>query len=164
MTFEQIEARIRELMEIADADLTDDEAAELDALFAELGQAEAEKADGIGQFLKLEAARVDALKAEAKRLADKARNAESRMLRFKEYVLLNMGKAGVKKIAGAAYTLRVRESVRVAVTANVESLPAEYVRVKEIREPDKALIKDHLKQGVLIDGCTLEKSQSLQVA
>ena len=70
---------------------------------------------------------------------------------------------GLKKLSGNAYTISVRESEAVAVTAQTEELPELYRRTKTTLEPDKATIKEALKGGLTVPGCQLVKTYSLQV-
>ena len=119
--------------------------------------------DGFGQFLKIQSALAEACKEESRRLAAKARAAESRLAWLKEHYTIVLRENGLKKVSGNAYTISVRESEAVAVTAQTEELPELYRRTKTTMEPDKATIKEALKGGLHIPGCALVKTYSLQV-
>lgn len=162
-TFEQIQSEIASMLSIPDDELTPEQRSAMDAYMDELATAEQNKVDGFGQFIKLQSALAEACKEEAKRLAAKAKSAESRLAYLKELYITSMRTNGLKKLSGNAYTISVREADAVAVTAQVEALPEIYRRVKTTVEPEKAMIKEALKGGLTIPGCALVKTYSLQV-
>ena len=162
-TFEQIQSEITSMLSIPDDELTPEQRAAMDAYMDELARAESDKVDGFGQFIKLQFALADACEEEAKRLAAKAKAAESRLAYLKELYITSMRTSGIKKISGNAYTISVREADAVAVTVQVETLPEIYRRTKITVEPEKTLIKEALKGGLNIPGCALVKTYSLQV-
>ena len=157
-TFNEIQQEIAGMLSIPDEELTPEQREAMDAYMDELAKVEADKVDGFGQFLKIQAALVDACKEEAKRLIAKAKAAEASLARLKEHYTFTL-----RKVSGNAYTISVRESEGVAVTAQTEELPELYRRTKTTVEPDKAVIKESLKSGLTIPGCALVKTYSLQV-
>lgn len=163
-TFEQIQNEIAAMLSIPDEELDDVQRKALDAYLDELATAEASKVDGFGQFIRLQSALAEACAEEAKRLASKAKTAKARIAFLKTKYTASMQGAGIKKIAGNAYTISIRETEAVAVTALVETLPDIYQRKKVTIEPDKIAIKNALKSGVAIPGCTLGMNYSLHIA
>lgn len=162
-TFEQIQSEIASMLSIPDDELTPEQRSAMDAYMDELATAEQNKVDGFGQFIKLQSALAEACKEEAKRLAAKAKSAESRLAYLKELYITSMRTNGLKKLSGNAYTISIRETEAVAVTAQMEELPELYRRTKTTVEPDKPTIKEALKGGLTIPGCALVKTYSLQV-
>ena len=163
MTFNDIQQEIAAMLSVPDEDLTPEQREAMDAYMDELAKLEADKVDGFGQFLKIQSALAEACKEEARRLAAKARAAESRLAWLKEHYTIVLRENGLKKVSGNAYTINVRESEAIAVTAQTEDLPELYRRTKTTMEPDKAPIKEALKGGLRIPGCALVKTYSLQV-
>lgn len=162
-TFEQIQNEIAAMLSIPDEDLDDVQRKALDAYLDKLATAEASKVDGFGQFIRLQTVQAKACKEEAKRLAAKAKTAESRIAFLKAKYVASMQGVGVKKISGAVYTLSVHENEAVAITAQTETLPEIYQRKKITVEPDTIAIRNALKDGAEIPGCTLGKTYSLQI-
>lgn len=162
-TFNEIQQEIAGMLSIPDEELTPEQRLTLDVYMDELAKMEADKVDGFGQFLKIQTALADACKEEAKRLTAKAKTAESRLAWLKEHYTFTLRSNGLKKVSGNAYTISVRESEGVAVTAQTEELPELYRRTKTTMEPDKAIIKEALKEGLDIPGCALMKTYNLQV-
>lgn len=162
-TFNEIQQEIAGMLSIPDEELTPEQREAMDAYMDELAKVEADKVDGFGQFLKIQSALAEACKEEARRLAAKARTAESRLAWLKEHYTIALRENGLKKVSGNAYTISVRETEAVAVTARTEELPELYRRTKTTVEPDKSTIKEALKGGLTIPGCALVKAYSLQV-
>ena len=163
MTFAQIQEEIAGMLDIPDDELNEEQRHALDAYLEELGSQEQEKVDNFAQFVRIEGARAEALKAEAARLASKARTAANRISYLKERYLDAMQRNGLQKVRGQIYALSVRASDVVTIT-NEAILPEKFVMEKTTIMPDKLAIKDALKKGEAVPGAILDKSYSLRVA
>lgn len=162
-SFSQIQEEVRAMLDIDESELTDEQKETLCAYLDELGDQEASKVDSFGQFLRIESARAEALKAEAARLASKARTAANRIAFLKAKYLDTMQRNGLTNVRGQVYALSVRATDVVTIT-NEAILPERYVVEKTMIMPDKMAIKDALKKGEAIPGAILDKSYSLRVA
>jgi hypothetical protein len=163
LTFELIQEEIAAMLSVPDDELDADQQAALDEYLDELATLEKSKVDAFGQFMKLQSAYAEAAAEEAKRLAKRAKAAENRLAFLKGKYLDIMQSQNRKKVKGDIYSLSIREAQSVAVTALIDELPAIYVRVKTTKEPDKLTIKEALKGGLEIPGCSLQPSYSLQI-
>ena len=163
MTFSQIQDEIRNMLDVPDDELTDEQREVMCSYLDELGGQEADKVDAFGSFIRLEAARAEALKVEAARLASKARTAANRISFLKSRYLDAMQRNGLQNVRGQVYALSVRATDVVTITNEV-MLPKQYVVEKTTIMPDKMAIKDALKKGEDIPGAILDKSYSLRVA
>lgn len=162
-TFMQIQDEIAGMLSIPDDELTDEQRETMCSYLDMLGDQEQAKVDSFAQFVKLESARAEALKAEAARLASKARTAAGRIAFLKEKYLDAMQRNGLTNVRGQVYALSVR-SMDVVTITNEVMLPKRYVVEKTTIMPDKLAIKDALKNGEAIPGAILDKSYSLRVA
>lgn len=168
-SFEAIQSEIAEMLDVPDSELTEEQRAAMDTYLDELGSQEADKADAFAQFIKIQSARVEACKDEARRLAQKANNAQSRITWLKSKYLYTMLKHGVKKIQGNAYSLSARKTEAVQVNdsdANLEALKAinpDMVKTTISMAPVKAAIKEALKSGAELPGCFIVEDMSLQI-
>lgn len=166
-TFAQIQEEIRNMLEIPDDELTDEQLADMDIYLDELAKQEADKVDAFAQYLKLESARAEALKAESKRHAERAKAVENGLSRLKNHYLRVMAANNLKKVSGDVYTLSIRKNESVNAPTEKDNpealaaLPEIYKRVKTFIQPDKAAIKEGLKAGLEIPGCSLQESFSL---
>lgn len=107
--------------------------------------------------LQAEAAALDAAeKAIAKRRIAKERRVES----LRQYLMICMAHAGLKKMEFDEFVVSVRVNpVSVEVTPGTEV--AESLLLKSPREPDKAAIKEILVDGGTVPGCRLVRTHSL---
>ena len=162
-SFSQIQEEVRSMLDIDESELTDEQKETLCAYLDELGDQEADKVDSFGEFIRLESARAEALKAEAQRLANKARTAANRISFLKSRYLDAMQRNGLQNVRGQVYALSVRATDIVTITNEV-MLPKRFVVEKTTIMPDKLAIKDALKKGEAVPGAILDKSYSLRVA
>ena len=162
-SFSQIQEEVRSMLDIDESELTDEQKETLCAYLDELGDQEADKVDSFGEFIRLESARAEALKAEAQRLANKARTAANRIAFLKAKYMDTMQRNGLQNVRGQVYALSVRSTDVVTIT-NEAILPERFVVEKTTIMPDKMAIKDALKKGEDIPGAILDKSYSLRVA
>lgn len=160
-TFKDIQDEIRNILDIPDEELTDEQRAAVEDYLNELGQQEASKVDGFAQFVRLEEARAKAMKEEAKRLTSRAKTAEGRLSYLKARYLDIMSSNGLRKVQGDTYTLSVRESKSVVV--DLTTLDEIFLRRKEVVEADNVLIREAIQRGQEVPGCELRSTYSLIV-
>jgi len=161
-SFEAIQSEISAMLDVAD-ELTPEQQKEMDAYLNELAGQESDKIDAFAAFIREQTARSLYFKEESKRLAQKAKTAEERIGYLKNRYLGIMQEHGVSKIKGNAYQISIRHTPHVEVE-NVDALEDLYCRIIPAkREPDKKIIAEALKGGVVIPGCTLVQSDSLQI-
>lgn len=91
-----------------------------------------------------------ALKAKRDRIVKKAEN----ITNYIDFVLSG------EKFETPKCSVTYRKSAKVVVADGAE-LPAEYTKIKV--EPDKTAIKNAIKSGVQIDGCTIEETNNIQI-
>ena len=160
--FASIQEEISSMLSVPDGELSPEQRQLMDAYLNSLGVQEARKIDNFCQFLRLEKARIESLKAESQRLASMARTAEKRIAYLKSRYLSIMQEHGIHdKIRGDVYTLSIRSTPVVAVE-NPELVPDEFWNVKEERNVDKVMVKNCLKAGKPVPGCRLQNSFILQ--
>ena len=171
-SFANIEEEIQNILDTFDSpendlteystDLNDAQKQELDDYLSMLAGQEADKADGFGQFIIMQKKKIECLKEEAARLAQRAKSIENTMHYLKTSYLQTMEKHGIKKIQGSIYTLSRRAS-KVVVIEDEKLIPPELWREKITREPMKQDIKALISVGNQVPGCRLGESVSLQV-
>ena len=162
-SFDHIQQEISAMLSVNDDELTEEQKKVMDDYLSELGDQEASKIDSFSAFVREETARALYYKEEAKRLANKAKNAENRISFLKNRYLDIMRENGLSKIKGNAYAISIRHIPHVVVDDDAQ-LDDLYMRIiPEKREPDKVVIREALKGGVEIPGCRLEQTDSLQI-
>ncbi len=119
-----------------------------------------DKAEAILAIIKNEQALSEALKAEAKNLADRAKSCVNRVDNLKAYLASSMETMEVKKVSAGVHSLSVRKGSKSVEIKDVDSLPSEFVNYETTIKPDKNLIREKLKLGQLISGAELVTGKS----
>lgn len=143
-------------------ELNDAQKQELDDYLTLLAEQESDKVDGFGQYLLMQKKKMEDLKEESSRLAQRAKSIDNTCNYLKTRYLQIMEKHGLKKVQGKLYTLSRRCS-KVVVIEDEKLLPQELWREKVTREPMRQDIKALLSVGKKVPGCRLGESVSLQV-
>lgn len=122
-----------------------------------------EKAKNVAAFARnLEATAAQIRDAE-KQMAERRQFIERRAARMRDYLLTNMQKSGISKIESPWFAISIRNNPEAVTIDDEAALPAEFVRVKEVRSADRNAIKDALKAGQDVPGCRLTRSQRLDI-
>ena len=159
--FHEIETEIAAMLDVPDEELNDEQRTAMAVYLDELAGQEAEKVDRFCQFLRLETSRVAALKEEAQRLASRAKSIEGRLAWLRAHYLKVMRENGLRKVSGKVYTASVRESQSVYVE-NEKLVPESFRLRWEESRIDRVAIRNALKAGQTVPGCSLMPSYSLQ--
>ena len=165
-TFEQIQEEITNILEIPAEELDPSQQALVDEYLAELGVQEAAKVDSFSRWIREQDALAEHLKEESRRLAARSKAVANGIGRLKSHYLHVMMSNGLKKVSGEAYQISVRKSEAVEAPSDPDALDAldpQFVRRKVTIEPDKAVIKEALKAGAEIPGCSLRENYSLSI-
>jgi hypothetical protein len=97
------------------------------------------------------------------RMKERKDKVSLRIESLKKFLLESMIKNKIVKHKFVEFDISLRRSDRVVIT-NLEAIPEEYLRRKEIVEPNKVAIKDYLKSyNTQVPGAILEEFQSLQI-
>lgn len=165
-TFANIQDEIANMLDLPDSELTPEQQQAMDEYLNELGQQEASKIDAFSAFIRKQTAIAEAMKEESQHLANKARAITNKIDYLKRHYIAIMQYHGLKKVSGDIYSIGVRENTRVEVS-DLEALKAMddpiYLKTEVTYKPDKQTIKEALKGGIEIPGCSLEKSYSLNI-
>ena len=120
------------------------------------------KLEAVALYIKSLEAEAEAMKVEAKKLADRKEAKERKAERLRSYISKSMQALGDTKLETAKVALSFRKSEAVEVYDPV-LLPAEFTRTKTTVTPDKTAIKAAIKAGQEVAGATLEIKQNLQI-
>lgn len=128
---------------------------ELDAL----KMAREQKVENIALYYKNLVAEAEMVKAEKNNMADRQKRLENKAESLKNYLAyaLQGEKFSTPKVA-----VSYRKSKSVEIDDGAE-LPKAYVKVEEVRKPDKKMLKEALEGGEKIDGVRLVEKQNLSV-
>ena len=120
------------------------------------------KLEAVALYIKSLEAEAEAMKAEAKKLADRREAKERKAERLLSYISNSMHALGDTKLETAKVALSFRKSEAVEVYDPV-LLPAEFTKTKTTVTPDKTAIKAAIKAGQEVAGATLEIKKNLQI-
>ena len=105
---------------------------------------------------------MDIIDNEIKRLQQAKRSREKTIQRLKDTIELAMLTFDVDKIETPLIKISFRKSESVDVE-NVNELPNEFKVIKLTESADKLKIKDALKSGMFISGCSIKTNRNLQI-
>ena len=137
-----------------------DESEDLEIFFKEISTDLSDKLDNTMYIIKGLEANEQTLKTESDRLKKRATTFKKRADYLRSLMFSALSASGEKKLKTEKFNFSIRKSVSVSV-ANVNELPREYVKLT--RTADKMKIKEQLKEGVLISGCSLNENLALGV-
>lgn len=137
----------------------------LEAYLDECGDALREKATNIAFLIQNYEATAEAIENAEKRMAERRKAIENRVKSIKQYVLRNMQANGITKIECPEFVIGIRNNPPSVVIDDEDAIPMAYLRQPEppAPKPDKKAILADIKQGVVIDGCHVEQTQSLVI-
>lgn len=154
-TYVEIHDHLGALLDTVDLCATPEQLAECQAEIAEYVEAELRKVDGICSYLAHCEAQAEAAGAEIERLEARKRSAAKRAERLSGYILQVMEALGKEKLEGRVSTLALRGCPASVRIVNEGELPAEYVRERVERAPDKVAIKQAIASGREVAGAVL---------
>jgi hypothetical protein len=105
---------------------------------------------------------MDMIDNEIKRLQQAKRSREKTIERLKATIEMAMNTFEVDKIETPLIKISFRKSESVEVS-DVNELPNEFKVIKLTETADKLKIKDALKSGVFISGCSIKSNRNLQI-
>jgi len=124
------------------------------------------KASNVAAYILNVEAEAEAIAQAEARLKARRQSLEKRAAWLRDYVKTNMEACGITEIAAQDKTFRVRvrqNPEAVELDGSLPDLPAEYMREKIIREPDKSAILAALKAGKEVPGARLIRRTRLEI-
>lgn len=119
------------------------------------------KAENIVKVIKNLDGDIEALKNEEKRLADKRRSLEKQKEDLKEYLFYNMQATNSKKIKAGIFDINIQKNPQSIKIIDEAIIPEKY-KIASYRL-DKQALKNDLKDGVEIEGASLEQKEGLRI-
>lgn len=159
-SFRDIQEELQSMLEISANDLSPEQQAELEKYTSELEEQAEEKIDAFCGWIKEQSARIDAIKAEANRLAGKARIMKDNIDKLKAHYLYTLDQMGKNKAQGKVYTIAKRKTQQ-CVVYDDSLIPQKYVSyTPKISVAD---IKADIKNGMQVPGAELRDNYSLAI-
>lgn len=165
-TLYQISSEYQELFDRLEALAHDPDATpeQMDELIAALSLNEGDlkqKAQAYAAVLRQKEASAEFLSGEIKRLQDLKAREQKQADILRERIAAELQQRGIDKLDGELFRFSFWASEAVVFDGDVDSLPAEFVRVK--KEVDKTALKKALKAEDIVPGAKLVTNKSLQI-
>ena len=131
----------------------------IDQLKGEIGA----KVDGVVSVIRnLEALR-DGIEAHIEKQSKRATAAENRVKWLKRYLIDCLETIGENRIVSTSADVSIVNNPARVEIYSYESIPIEYIFVKEQRLPDKSLIKKSLLEGQEVPGAGIVKDKRISI-
>ena len=161
MNLRDIELEIQNILAVAE-ELPEGEQELAMEYLDQLGELEAEKVDAIGYAMRKRKAEIEFLKDEETRIKNRRQAMENRLEWFRAFLKDTMTNNGVRNIKGMKTTMYLMKSESVDIYHSAE-LPEKFVVTKIEHQPDRAKIKEAIKNGSTVPGAQLQERTSLVV-
>lgn len=158
MKLYELTANYNQLLDLADSL---DEATFRDTLSA-IEEAIEDKAENTAKLIRSVEADVEVLKAEEKRLADRRKALESKVSNTKAYLQEQLEIAGLDKVKRATITVSIQNNPPSLEVVDESLIPSHYI-IPQPSKIDKKAILTALKEGLLIEGCSMKQSRSVRI-
>lgn len=165
MTFYEITENIRSILDRMGQEMEQEGfiSEETLAEYQTLAEEKDDKIESIALFYKETQAEADAIKAEAKKLAERADMAQKKADRLKEYLTSIMMIEEEEKFTTSRVKVSFRKSESVVVDDDLQNVDPRFVIEKTTFSADKAGIKEAIKNGEEVKGARLETKQNIQI-
>lgn len=144
----------------------DDEQTVSDTLESEGWELE-QKILGAAYAIKDMEALIASRKEALKEMQDAIRREENRLERLKNYLLTAMQMAGMNKVQGKHFDVRLKKKAQGVVIADESLIPEAFYRMPEVKPPspviDKLAIKEALTAGQDVPGVHLDSGIRLDI-
>ena len=122
------------------------------------------KVEGVARVLRHFETMAQFARAEAERLAARAKHFEGEYRRLSAYVLNVMEERGLDELEGKTATLKIRNNPPAVLIGAEDLIPAEFKTIKQEITIDKNAVKARLKAGLEVPGATLTRGRKVVVA
>ena len=121
------------------------------------------KVISISSFIRNLEVSADAIKKAEAEMNDRRRAVERKIEGLKSYVLTNMKAIGKDKVECALFKVSVRNNPASVVVDESAVVPKEFVVTKVTESVDKKALKTALEEGLVVEGVSLVRSNSLSI-
>lgn len=162
LTLYEMAAEFRQTAELlADMDL--DPQTVTDTLEAAAFPVE-QKCAQVAAFIRNMEATAEQIKQAEKQMAERRKAMENRAEHIRDYLLHNMQACGMTKIEHPLFKIVIKQNPESVVIEDERQIPVDYMReIPARQEPDKALMKQAMKDGYTIPGAKLVRTQRVEI-
>lgn len=121
-----------------------------------------EKAENIAKLIRCLESDAKAIKEEEERLATRRKALENKISGIKQYLFNQLEVAGLDKVKRPTVTVSIQLNPPSVDVIDEKLIPSEY-RIPQDPKIDKKAILTALKDGLVIDGCSLKREKGLRI-
>lgn len=124
-----------------------------------------QKAVQVAAFVRNLEATAEQIKAAEKAMAERRKAMENRASHIRDYLLHNMSVCGMSRIEHPNFVIAVKQNPESVVIEDERQIPMDYMRQPETPPPvpDKALIKQAIKDGFEVPGAKIARTVRLDI-
>jgi hypothetical protein len=124
-----------------------------------------DKATNVAMFIRNIEASAEAIKKAEIEMALRRKSLEHKAEHIKQYLLDNMLRTGIEKIECPYFKIAVRENPESLVIDIAAQIPDEYYKTPPPPEKvlDKVALKKDIKEGLIVEGCKLERKKRVEI-
>lgn len=162
ITLYELAAEFRQTADqLADLDLPPEVVADtLESVALPLEQ----KAVSVACFVRNLEATAEQIKMAEEAMAKRRKAIQARADNVRKYLMDNMERCGISKIESPYFNLTIRDNPESVEIEQPELIPKDYMReIPATYQPDKALIKQAIKDGHDVPGAKLVRGQRLEI-
>lgn len=139
-----------------------DDMEQVEAIKDIIKQEIANKGDNIIKLIKNIESDITTIENEVKRLQELKKVKQNKIMNIKNYTLECLKQADIKKVEGAVGRISVRKNAPSVILSD-DFNNEKYIKIEEIAKIDKNAIKEDLKNGIVIEGASLEAKDSITI-
>lgn len=121
-----------------------------------------DKTENTGKLIRCLEADAKAIKDEEQRLAERRKAIENRIKGVKEYLFNQLELAGLDKVKRPTITVSIQLNNPSVEVLDESIIPSSYMVPQPATIDKQSILKD-LKDGVIIDGCSLKRTRGLRI-
>lgn len=124
-----------------------------------------QKCAQVAAFIRNMEATAEQIKQAEKQMAERRKAMETRAEHIRGYLLHNMQACGMTKIEHPLFKIAIKQNPESVVIEDERQIPVDYMRLPEPPPPvpDKALMKQAMKDGYTIPGANLVRTQRVEI-
>lgn len=124
-----------------------------------------QKCAQVAAFIRNMEATAEQIKQAEKQMAERRKAMENRAEHIRDYLLHNMQACGMTKIEHPLFKIAIKQNPESVVIEDERQIPVDYMRFPELPPPvpDKALMKQAMKDGYTIPGAKLVRTQRVEI-
>lgn len=149
------------LQKIEDAENDDSVNDLLDSIGTDLK----EKAVNVAMYIRNVEASAEAIEKAEKEMKERRIALQNKSNRIKEYLLENMMRTGISIIECPYFKIALRDNPESLIVDIDAKIPDEYYKTPPPPEKilDKLTLKKDIKEGLIVDGCRLERKKRIEI-